>query len=220
MRIYLATARLDDIRWAADSGLVDGIVTTPGLLAAEQTGDGRELLGEICRSSSVPVCASVAAVSAADIFREGRELAKIDDRIVVQVPLVEDATGAIRRLTAEGVHVAAMLVFNAAQAVLAAKAGATMLTVPVDQLDAYGHSGIEAVTEMRAVFDTHGVECDIMTASPQNAAQFTSCAIAGADAAVVQLPVLRSLLVHPLTDRGIDQFLSELARRPKVRASL
>jgi transaldolase len=220
MKIYLATARLDDIRWAAEGGLVDGIVTTPGLLAAERGADGRELLGEICRTSSVPVCASVGAVSAADIFREGRELARIDDRLVVQVPLVEDATGAIRRLTAEGVHVGAMLVFNAAQAVLAAKAGATMVTVPVDQLDTYGHSGIEAVTEIRAVFDTHGIECDIMAASPQNAAQFTSCAIAGSDAALLHLTVLRSLLVHPLTDRGIDQFLSELSKRPKVRAPL
>jgi transaldolase len=220
MRIFLATAKLDDIRWAAEVGLADGIVTTPGLLSAESGGNGRDLLGEICRIASVPVCASVAAVSAPDIFREGRELAKIDDRLIVQVPLVEDATGAIRRLTAEGVHVAAMLVFNAAQAVLAAKAGATMVTVPVDQLDVYGHSGIDAVTEMRSVFDTHGIECDVMAASPQNAAQFTSCAMAGADAALLQLPVLRSLLIHPLTDRGIDQFLSELAKRPKVRASL
>jgi len=220
MRIFLATAKLDDIRWAAESGLADGVATTPALLTSESAnGDARDLLVEICRSTSVPVCATVAAVHAADMYREGREMAKIADNVVAQLPLVEDATGAIRRLSAEGVRVAATLVFNTAQALLAAKAGAAMVHVSIDQLDAYGHSGIEVVAEIGSVFDAHGIECDVMAASPRTAAQFTSCALAGAHIAVVTPDVARTLLLHPLTDRGIDQLLSELSRRPKVRVA-
>src|SRR5207302_6313412 len=146
MRILLASASLDDIRWAADHGLVDGIVTSPSLLAHERSGaDPRELLTEISRSVALPVHASVAAVDPSDMYRDGRELAKVADSIVVEVPLVDDAVVAIRRLAAEGVRVAATLVFNAAQALLAAKAGSSAVTIPVDELDALGQDSILGV---------------------------------------------------------------------------
>jgi transaldolase len=221
MRIFLATAKLDDIRWAAESGLADGVLTTPILLAAEGAeGDGRDLLADISRASTVPVCAAVAAVSGGDMYREGREIAKLGDHLIVQLPLVEDAPTALHRLAAEGVRVAASLVFSPAQALLAAKAGATMISTSVEQLESNGYGGLEVLSELRGVLDAQSIECDLMASHPRNAAQFGSCALAGADAASVDAATLRALILHPLTDRGIDQYLSELSRRPKVRVPL
>jgi len=221
MKIFVATAKLDDVRWAADAAIADGIVTTPMLLATEAGGgDGREVLADICRLAAVPVCASVTAISGGDIYREARDLARLDDRLIVQVPFVEDAPGAVRRLADEGVRVAVTFVFSAAQALLAAKAGATMVTTLLDQLDANGYGGADALAEIRGIFDVYDIECDLMAAQPHNARQFASCALAGADAVTVTPSVLRALLLHPLTDRSVDQYLSELAKRPKVRASV
>jgi transaldolase len=218
MRILLASASLTDIRWAADHGLTDGIVTTPSLLAHETPGaDPRELLAEIARSVALPVHASVASVDPNDMYRDGRELAKVADSIVVEVPLVDDAVVTIRRLAAEGVRVASTLAFNAAQALLAAKAGSSAVTMPVDELDALGQNSVLIVQETRRLFDRAGAECDLVAAYPRGSADFTACGLAGADAVTVTIDMLRALLVHPLTDRGVDRFLKELASRPKPR---
>jgi len=218
MRLHLASASLADIRWAADHGLADGIVTTPALLTAERPGaDPRELLAEIARSVALPVHASVASVDTTDIYRDGRELAKVADSIVVEVPLVDDAVVAIRRLAGEGVRVSATLVFNAAQALLASKAGAAVITIPIDQLDGLGQVSIPVVDETRRLFDRAGVEADLVAAFPRSAADFTACGLAGADIVTLGIDAMRELLVHPLTDRGVDRFLKELASRPKPR---
>ncbi len=218
MRILLASASLDDIRWAADHGLAEGIVTTPALLAHERPGaDPRELLIEITRAVAFPVHASVASVDPADMHRDGRELAKLSDTLVVDIPLVDDAVVAIRRLTAEGVRVSSTLAFNAPQALLAAKAGSIAVTIPIDQLEALGQQGVPVVDETRRLFDRAHAECDLVAAYPGSAAVFTSCALAGADAMTVDVTMLRQLLVHPLTDRGVDRFLKDLASRPKPR---
>jgi transaldolase len=218
MKILLASARLQEIQWAAENGLLDGVVTTPSLLAsAGADGDARELLGEICRATRGPVYASVRAVNGADILRDGRELAKISDQIVVQVPFVEDAITSMRRLTSDGVRLLATLVFTPAQALLAAKAGATMVSVSVDAFDGIGFSGADTIAEIKGVFEATSCACDILASQLQNTAQVTACALAGADAVALSTPVLRSLLVHPLTDRGLDQFLRELSTQGKSR---
>ena len=220
MRIFLATARLEDIRWAVEHGLADGVATSPAMLAdaAGAAGDARELLAEICRSSAtMPICVSVGALNGADVYRDGRELARLADHVIVQVPMIEDSVGAMRQLRAEGVRVGAMLVFNAAQALLAAKAGATMVSIPVDQLDAHGLDGVGVVRDVHAVFRADGTECDLRATGVRDAARFAACATAGADGVSVTPEVLRALLLHPLTDRGVDQFLNELSRRPKAR---
>lgn len=218
MKLFLASASLADIRWAVDHGLADGVVTSPATLATERAGaDGRELLAEIARSVAMPVHASVASVDPHDIHRDGRELAKLGDNIVVQVPLVDDAVVPIRRLAGEGIRVAATLVFSAAQALLAAKAGASVVTVPIDQLDALGQDSMVVVSEVRRLFDRGEIECDLLTSHPRSGAEFTACGLVGADAAALDLATLRALLVHPLTDRGIDTFLRELSTRPKPR---
>ena len=218
MRIFLATANLDDIKWAQSHGLVDGVLTTPASLAAEvHPSEAREHLAEICRTVSVPVAAAVGAINSADIYRDARELAKLSEGIIVQVPFIEDAVGAVKRLRAEGVRVASTLVFNAAQAILAAKVGASSVCVHLDQLDAQGQDGVTAIGEIHRVFVLHGVECDVLAVMPRNAAQFSGCALAGADVIAIAPAVLRALLLHPLTDRGLDQLLTDLSRTHRVR---
>jgi transaldolase len=218
MRIFIATAKLDDIRWATGHGLVDGVLTTPSLLTAEVHPAGAgELLADICRTAALPVAVTVGAVHSNDIYRDAKELAKLGEGVLVQIPFVEDAVIAMKKLNAEGIRVAATLVFNAAQAVLAAKAGATTVCVHLDQLDAQGNDGVDTIASMHTLFTTHGIECDVLAALPRNAAQFSACAIAGADAIAVSPDVLRALLLHPLTDRGLDQFLTDLSRTHRTR---
>jgi transaldolase len=194
------------------------VITTPTLVR-ESSSDERELLAEICRAADAPVYVTVHAVSSDNAYRDGTELARLSDQIVVQIPLVEDTVAAVRRLTSEGVRVASLLVFNAAQALLAAKAGASAVIVAVDNLDDVGHSGMQIVRELRAVFDASGTECDIIALRPETAMQFAECALAGADAIAVTPTVIRHLLLHPLTDRGLDQLLGELSKQHSVWAS-
>ncbi len=218
MKIFLTTGSVDDVVWGTETGLIDGVVTTPtSLQSAGEDGYERDVLERICRATPLPVCASVASVTSEDIYRDGRELARISDQIVVQVPLLEEAVTAVRRLRADGVRVAATLVYTAAQALLVAKAGAFMVQIPVSHLDAVGLDGGETVRDISAVLLGQAMECDVLAALPSDPVQFARAARGGADGAVVTLPVLKSLLLHPLTDRGVDQFLRELSahRRPR-----
>ena len=218
MRIFLATTSLDDIKWAVAASLIDGIVATPTIIAAElPTADAREVVTEIARATKLPVCASVPAIGAADIYKGARDLAKSVDHLIVAVPFIEDAVPAIRKLANDGVRVAATLVYSTAQGILAAKAGASMVTIAIDSLESVGQSGPDVIYEMRAAFDHAGTECDIAAAGPSSASSFAACAAAGADISIVTPSVLRALLQHPLTDRGLDRFLGDISRRPKPR---
>jgi transaldolase len=221
MKIFLSTASVQDVRWAADTGLADGVLTSPALLR-EAAGDGeeRDLLTEICRSVPGPVCVMAGSIGAADLYRDARELAKISDQILVQLPLVEEAVSAMRRLRADGVRVVASLVYTVAQAVLAAKAGAFMVDIAVDQLDAFGRDGTETVREVCAAFSGQGTECDVMASSPAHAAEFVRCVGAGADVVAVAPDVLHALLLHPLTDRGLDRLLRDLSAHHRARATV
>lgn len=218
MKIFLASALQDEIAWAVGAGLADGVLTTPALLSeAGGHSDPRGLLQDLCRLAPGPVVASVEAVHADEMYRDGRELARISDQVVVDVPLVEDGVDAIRRLSTDGVRVAASLVYSPAQALLAAKAGAMLVTCSLQQLDAEGHYGLQVVEEIRHVFDAGGVECDVLAATATSASEFTRSVLAGANAISVTPESLRGLLVHPLTDRGVDRFLTTLSRLPKGR---
>jgi transaldolase len=212
MKIFLATARADDVAWGATHGMLDGVLTSPGLLAEESAGDARAQLLELCRLVHGPIFATVQTIDAAGAFRDGKELAKLSDQIVVQLPLVEETLGAMRRLQADGIRVAATHVFNTAQALLAVRAGASSVVVSLDQLDAAGHDAIGVVRDVRAAFDSSDAECDVIAVHPASPTQFGLCAGAGADAVAMSESRCRSLLVHPLTDRGVDQFLGDVAR--------
>ena len=212
MKIFLATARTDDVAWGAAHGMLDGVLTSPGLLADEADGDARAHLLELCRLVHGPIFAAVQSVDATDAYRDGKELAKLSDQIVVQVPLVEETLGAMRRLHADGIRVAATHIFNTAQALLAVRAGASSVVCALDRLDAAGHDAIGVVRDLRAAFDSSDAECDVVAVHPASPTQFGLCACAGADAVAVSATLCRALLVHPLTDRGVDQFLGDVAR--------
>lgn len=212
MKILFATARLDDVSWGAALGMLDGVLTSPGLLAEEAGADGRAHLLELCRLVHGPVFVAVQAIDAAGAYRDGRELAKLSDQVVVQVPLVEGALGAMRRLHADGIRVAATQVFTTAQALLAVRAGASSVVTALDELDAAGHDAIGVVRDVRAAFDSSDAECDVVATHPGSPTQFGVCACAGADAVAISETLCRSLLAHPLTDRGIAQFLGDVGR--------
>lgn len=218
MRIYHASVALDDVRWAFAAGLIDGIVATPAVIASQlPNADPRELVQELSAAVPLPIIASVRAVNRDELYKGARELSRLAEQVIVAVPLVEDSLPAIKRLSADGVKVAATLVHNAAQAVLAAKAGAALVTIAVDAAAHVGEDPSLAIRETRAIFDRFGLECEIIAAGPASARAFTDAAVAGADGAVVTTDVLKALLQHPLTDRGFDRFLGEISRRPKPR---
>ena len=219
MNIYLESANLDEIRTAASAGLVDGVAFSHLAFSAEDPdGSMRERLEEISREFAFPVCVPVGAVSSGDMYTEARELAKVSDHIVVQVPLVEDSLIPMSRLSAEGVVVCATFVFTAAQAIIASKAGASIVKVALEELETFGQSGVAALAEIKNVLDAGEEECDVMAALPQSPTQFADCATAGADIISLTPASLRSVIVHPFSDRGVDRFLSDLAKRPKSRA--
>jgi transaldolase len=212
MKIFLATADLNDVAWGAAHGMLDGVLTTPGLIADEAVSDARAHLLDLCRLVHGPIFASVLAIDSSEAYRDGKELAKISDQIVVQIPLVEATLGAMRRLHADGIRVASTHVFNTAQALMAVRAGASSVVTSVDQLDAAGHDGLRVIRDIRVAFDSSDAECDVVAVSPSSPTQFGACAMAGADAAALSGDVCRALLVHPLTDRGVAGFQSDVAR--------
>ena len=216
MNIFVESASLDDIRRDFQAGFADGVVLPESSYAGSASAEGKELIAAIAQEFAIPICVDVAAVSGEDMYRDARELAKISDHIIVQLPLIEDAIPIMHRLSQEGVEVCANFVFTAAQAVLAAKAGATTVRIILNELDDHGRPSADIVNEIRTILESSQCECDVMAASPANTTQFTECINAGAQIVSIRPDVLHSLLLHPLTDRGIDRFLNNLARRPKA----
>jgi transaldolase len=219
MNIFLESVSIEEIRNASAAGFADGVIFSESAYAESAPGnDARETIAEIAKEFAIPVCVEVGAISSDDLYYAAHDLAKISDHVVVQLPLVEDALPAMHRLSAEGVGVCATYVFNGAQAVLASKAGASMVRISLHDLDAQGQTSTDAVTEIRSLLAVSQCECDVMVASPRTTTQFTECVAAGAQIVCVEPDVLRSLLLHPLTDRGLDRFLSSLTKRPRSLA--
>ena len=220
MNIYLESVNLDEIRNAALAGLADGVAFSHVAFSVDAPDSSpKERLEEISREFALPICVPVGAVASGDMYTEARELAKVSDHIIVQIPLVEDSLIPMAKLSTEGVVICATFVFNAAQAIIAAKAGAAAVSVTLSALEAYGQSGARALADIKNVLEAGGEECDVMATSVQSAIQFAECATAGADIVCVTPATLRALAVHPLSDKGVDRFLSDLAKRPKSRSS-
>jgi len=222
MQFFLDTANLGDIRWAARVGLIDGVTTNPTLVAKVAGElDPRDILKEICSLVDGPVSAEVVGVQTDDMYAEGRELAKIADNIVVKIPMIEDGIVAVRRLAAEGIRVNVTLCFSATQCLIAAKAGAAYVSPFLGRIDDIGHDGMEVIRESRLIFDNYEIETEILAASIRHPRHVTEAAMLGADVATMPTDVLRKLLLHPLTDRGLDQFLNDWAKvasRARVEA--
>jgi len=213
MKIHLDTADIAEIRWAAEAGLIDGVTTDPTLLSrAAGTLDPREVLRGICAAVDGPVSAAVVSVDTEGMCREGRELAKLADNIVVQVPMIEEGLAATRLLSAEGIEINVALVFSAMQGLLAARAGASYVSPFVGPLDDVGHDGMEIVAQLREIFSTYDLETQILAAALRHPQHALQAALAGADIAAMPAPVLRQLLLHPLTDRGLDRYLNDWSK--------
>jgi transaldolase len=220
MNIYLESVNLDEIRSAAAAGLADGVAFSHTATSADAAdANTRERLDDISREFAFPVCVPVGALASADLYTDARELAKVSDHVVVQIPLVEDSLIPMARLAAEGVVICATFVYSPAQAIIAAKAGAASVRVALTDLETYGQDATRTLAEIKNALDSGGLECDVMAASPLSPVQFSECALAGADIICVSPQTLRNLVVHPLSDRGVDRFLSDLSRRPKARSS-
>ncbi|HEX9729967.1 MAG TPA: fructose-6-phosphate aldolase [Gemmatimonadales bacterium] len=220
MKFFLDTAELSEIRWASQAGLIDGVTTNPSLLSKVAGDlDPRDVLKEICSLVEGPISAEVITIQPDEMYTEGKALARIADNIVVKIPMIEDGLTAIRRLSAEGIPVNVTLCFSAAQCLVAAKAGAAYVSPFLGRLDDVGQEGMEVVSETRVIFDNYDIETEILAASIRHPRHITEAAMLGADVATMPTSVLKKLLLHPLTDRGLDQFLndwSKIAHRPKV----
>lgn len=222
MKVFLDTASLKDISWATQGGLIDGVTTNPSLLA-KQAGelDPRDVLKEICSLLDGPVSAEVVAVDADGMVHEGKSLAQIADNIVVKIPMLEDGMVAVRRLAAEGIRTNVTLCFSSPQCLIAAKAGASFVSPFVGRLDDVGQDGMDVVRETRQIFDNYAIATEILAASLRHPRHVVEAAMIGADAATLPPDVLRKLLLHPLTDRGLDQFLNDWAKvRPRAKANV
>jgi transaldolase len=210
MKFFLDTANLKDISWATHAGLIDGITTNPSLLAKVASDlDPRDVLKEICSLVEGPVSAEVVAIEADAMVTEGRELAKIADNIVVKIPMIEEGMVAVRRLTSEGIRTNVTLCFSSVQCLIAAKAGATYVSPFIGRLDDVGQEGMDVIREARVIFDNYQFATEILAASLRHPRHVVEAAMIGADVATLPTDVLKKLLHHPLTDKGLAQFLAD-----------
>ncbi|MFQ5958767.1 MAG: fructose-6-phosphate aldolase [Alphaproteobacteria bacterium] len=210
MKFFIDTADVEEIRDLADTGLLDGVTTNPSLVA--KTGrDFFEVLGEICAMVPGPVSAEVTALGTDDMVAEGRKLAAVASNITVKVPLTWDGLKACRSLSQGGVHVNVTLCFSPAQAILAAKAGARFVSPFVGRLDDIGEDGMKVVADIRKIYDNYrdSFATEILVASIRHPMHVVEAALVGADVATVPPKVLRQLVSHALTDKGIDVFLAD-----------
>ena len=209
MKFFVDTADIAEIKDMAATGLLDGVTTNPSLVAKAGR-DFKELIGEICRVVTGPVSAEVAAADLDGMLKECRILAKIASNVTVKLPLTWDGLKACKALTADGIKTNVTLCFSAPQALLAAKAGATFISPFIGRLDDAGLDGVELIREIRAIYDNYpDFQTEILAASIRTVNNVKDCAIAGADVATVPPAILKSLVKHPLTDKGLEQFLAD-----------
>ncbi|WP_420577882.1 fructose-6-phosphate aldolase [Ekhidna sp.] len=218
MKFFIDTANLDEIKEAQDLGVLDGVTTNPSLMAKEGiTGESNIMkhYKDICDIVDDNVSAEVIATEFDKMVAEGRELAKIDDKIVVKVPMIKDGVKAISALTAEGIRTNCTLIFNAGQAILAAKAGASYVSPFIGRLDDVGSDGLQLIEQIVGIYDNYGFETEVLAASIRHNMHLIQCAEIGADVATCPLKVITGLLNHPLTDIGLEKFLADYKKSNK-----
>ena len=209
MKFFVDTANLAEIEELAATGLLDGVTTNPTLIAGAKR-DFKGLIADICRLVPGPVSAEVAATDAETMLQEGRVLARIAGNVAVKVPMTWDGLKVCRALSNEGTMVNVTLCFSANQALLAAKAGATFISPFIGRLDDAGADGMDLIREIRTIYDNYpDLGTQILAASIRNVGHVKSAAMIGADVATVPPAVLRALVAHPLTDKGLQQFVAD-----------
>jgi transaldolase len=208
MKFFIDSADLEQIHSAAETGMADGVTTNPSLIAKEKA-DFKTRIKEICAIISGPVSAEVAAIEYADMMREAEILAGLASNVVIKLPLTVDGLKACKTLTAQGVKTNVTLCFSPLQALLAAKAGATYISPFIGRLDDIHLDGCELIRDIRLIYNHYQFTTEILAASVRNVSHVAQSARAGADVATIPLKILQELYVHPLTDKGLQQFLSD-----------
>lgn len=215
MKFFIDTANLAQIKEAYDLGVLDGVTTNPSLMAKEGITGHDNIISHykaICGIVDGDVSAEVIATTYNEIISEGEHLAKLDDKIVVKVPMIKEGVKAIRYFTSKGIRTNCTLVFSAGQALLAAKAGATYVSPFIGRLDDISTDGLSLIEDIRLIYDNYGYETQILAASVRHAMHIINCAKLGADVMTGPLSAILALLKHPLTDSGLAQFLADHAK--------
>lgn len=218
MKFFIDTANLNDIKEAYALGVLDGVTTNPSLMAKEGISGNENVRNHykaICDIVDDKVSAEVISTDFDGIVKEGKELAKIDDKIVVKVPMIKEGIKAIKYFSSEGIRTNCTLVFSAGQAILAAKAGASYLSPFIGRLDDIGFDGLDLISQIVHIYHTYGYETEVLAASIRHTMHLIKCAEIGADVVTCPLSVITGLLNHPLTDKGLAQFLADHAKANK-----
>jgi transaldolase len=212
MKFFIDTANLDQIKEAQDLGVLDGVTTNPSLMAKENITGKENILQhymDICNIVDGDVSAEVVATDYKGIVREGEELAKLHDQIIVKVPMIKEGIKAIKYFSDHGIRTNCTLVFSAGQALLAAKAGATYVSPFLGRLDDISTDGLNLIKEIRLIYDNYAFDTEILAASIRHTMHVINCAKLGADVMTGPLSSIDGLLKHPLTDSGLAKFLED-----------
>ncbi|MCB0406931.1 MAG: fructose-6-phosphate aldolase [Bdellovibrionales bacterium] len=214
MKFYIDSADISEIKKANAMGLVDGVTTNPSLVA-KMGRPHHEVIKEICTEVDGLVSAEVLATDAEGMFKEGLELAKISDNVVVKIPMLDEGLVAVRRLTNEGIRTNVTLIFSPVQALLAAKAGATLASPFIGRLDDISYNGMDLISQIKQIYLNYGFKTEILAASIRHPIHILDAALIGADIVTVPFKVLPGLAKHPLTDKGLEQFLKDAQKMPQ-----
>lgn len=212
MKLFVDTAHLDEIKQAADWGVLDGVTTNPSLLPEEmeRTGmDYREILHEICEIVDGPVSGEVVATDYEGMMKEAHDLAAIHDNVVVKIPMLPDGMKAVKHLNDEGIPINVTLAFSPSQALLAAKAGASFVSPFIGRIDDKSGDGMAVVSQIVNIFETYNVQTEVLAASIRHPLHVVQAAELGADIATMPFGVLEKMFEHPLTDAGLEKFLKD-----------
>ncbi|HLQ72690.1 MAG TPA: fructose-6-phosphate aldolase [Bacillota bacterium] len=215
MKFFIDTANVEHIEAANDLGILGGVTTNPSLIAKEGVSFHDRLKEITAVVTDRSVSAEVIAEDAEGMIEEGKELAKIAPNITVKIPMTLEGLKAVKALSEEDITTNVTLIFNANQALLAARAGATYVSPFLGRLDDIGHDGMDLIATIAAIFDMHGIETEIIAASIRHPLHVIDAALNGADIATIPYNVLADLVSHPLTDKGIEQFLSDWHKQNK-----
>lgn len=208
MELYIDTANLDEIKQAAELGVLDGVTTNPSLIAKEKV-DYTRRLAEICEVVKGPVSAEVIAVDYEGMMREGVERSKIAPNIVVKLPSTVEGLKACKALGDQGIRTNLTLCFQPLQALMVAKAGAFLVSPFIGRLDDVGEEGMGLIRQIRQIYDNYGFRTKVLAASIRHPMHMVECALAGADVATVPFSVIKSMMNHPLTDVGLKKFVED-----------